>query len=167
MQHLGSVGELKCRIVVSDRRSHARTNYVSTRCIMHPSSSPPAQSFPLPTPILYPVDPPFLRIFHSDSLTRWSPPLPLLYTINFPPRAGPFKRRGEKYVRTDGRTDGWTDTERGCRISLADYRCKMSCQPLSRAQHAQDLQGLSRAQPAPTGHRHSQSAPLPFLPGRA
>jgi hypothetical protein len=40
-------------------------------------------------------------------------------------------------------------------------------QPLSRAQHAQDLQGLSRAQPAHAGHRHSQSAPLPFLPGRA
>ncbi len=32
---------------------------------------------------------------------------------------------------------------------------------------AQDLQGLSRAQPAHAGHRHSQSAPLPFLPGRA
>jgi hypothetical protein len=30
-----------------------------------------------------------------------------------------------------------------------------------------DLQGLSRAQPAHAGHRHSQSAPLPFLPGRA
>jgi hypothetical protein len=29
------------------------------------------------------------------------------------------------------------------------------------------LQGLSRAQPALAGHRHSQSAPLPFLPGRA
>ncbi len=27
--------------------------------------------------------------------------------------------------------------------------------------HAQDLQGLSRAQPARAGHRHSQSAPLP------
>ncbi len=40
-------------------------------------------------------------------------------------------------------------------------------QALSRAQHAQDLQGLSRAQPAPAGHRHSQSAPLPFFPGRA
>jgi len=34
-------------------------------------------------------------------------------------------------------------------------------QPLSRAQHAHDLQGLSRAQPARAGHRHSQSAPLP------
>jgi len=33
--------------------------------------------------------------------------------------------------------------------------------------HAQDLQGLSRAQPALAGHRHSQSAPLPFLLGRA
>jgi hypothetical protein len=32
---------------------------------------------------------------------------------------------------------------------------------------AQDLQGLSRAQPAHAGHRQSQSAPLPFLPGRA
>jgi hypothetical protein len=30
-----------------------------------------------------------------------------------------------------------------------------------------DLQGLSRAQPAHAGHRHSQSTPLPFLPGRA
>jgi hypothetical protein len=29
------------------------------------------------------------------------------------------------------------------------------------------VQGLSRAQPAHAGHRHSQSAPLPFLPGRA
>jgi len=36
-------------------------------------------------------------------------------------------------------------------------------QPLSRAQHAEDLQGLSRAQPALAGHRHSQSAPLPFF----
>jgi hypothetical protein len=32
---------------------------------------------------------------------------------------------------------------------------------------AQDLQGLSRAQPAHAGHHHSQSAPLSFLPGRA
>jgi hypothetical protein len=45
--------------------------------------------------------------------------------------------------------------------------CPARSQPLSRAQHAQSLQGLSRAQPAPAGHRHSQSAPLPFLPGRA
>jgi hypothetical protein len=29
------------------------------------------------------------------------------------------------------------------------------------------LQGLSRAQPAHAGYRHIQSAPLPFLPGRA
>jgi hypothetical protein len=29
------------------------------------------------------------------------------------------------------------------------------------------LQGLSRAQPAHAGHRHSQSTPISFLPGRA
>jgi len=38
---------------------------VGTRCIMHPSSSPPR---------------PVLPIAHSGSFTRWSPPLPLLYT---------------------------------------------------------------------------------------
>jgi len=66
------------------RQTHARTHrlrefiLVGTWCIMHPSSSPPARSFPLPTPVLYPVDPPFLRIFHSDSLPRWSPPRSLV-----------------------------------------------------------------------------------------
>jgi hypothetical protein len=104
---------------------------VGTRCIIHPSSPRPARSFPLPTPVLYPVDPPFLRIFHSDSLTRWSP-----FNLTdgeentsgrtnrrtekrtdrrtneqkqkgVPKSASPvqFKRRGEKYVRTDGETD--------------------------------------------------------------
>ncbi len=33
--------------------------------------------------------------------------------------------------------------------------------PLYYIKHAQDLQGLSRAQSARAGHRHSQSAPLP------
>jgi len=37
---------------------------------------------------------PLLRIFHSDSLTGWSPPVPLLYIINFSPRAGPPLPRG-------------------------------------------------------------------------
>jgi hypothetical protein len=31
-------------------------------------------------------------------------------------------------IKLNGQTDGRTDTERGCRIGLADYRCRMLCQ---------------------------------------
>jgi hypothetical protein len=69
---------------------------------------PPTRSFPLPTPILCPVNPPllriFLRIFQSDSLTCWSPPIPLLYIINFPPRVGP-----PRPVLAPARSDRLTD----------------------------------------------------------
>jgi hypothetical protein len=53
-----------CEHVTKDRLS-ILLKLVGTRCIMHPSSSPPH---------------PVLPIAHSGSLTRWSPPLPLLYT---------------------------------------------------------------------------------------
>jgi hypothetical protein len=67
----------------SSELSYASVNLVHNA----PVELPPARSFPLPTSVLYPVDPPpVLCIFHSDSLTRWSPPpVPLLYIINFPP----------------------------------------------------------------------------------
>ncbi len=52
-------------------------------------------------------------------------------------------------------------THRTCRDSPVPSPAVLATvtasQPLSRAQHAHDLQGLSRAPPAAAGHRHSQS----------
>ncbi len=57
-----------------------------------PVELPPARSFPLPTPVLYPVDPPprpsHFPLGFSNPLIP-PPPVPMLYIINFPPRAGP------------------------------------------------------------------------------
>jgi hypothetical protein len=51
-----------------------------------PVEIPPAQSFPLPTPVLYPVDPPPRPShFPLGFFNLLIPPLiPLLYIINFP-----------------------------------------------------------------------------------
>jgi hypothetical protein len=43
-------------------------------------------------------------------------------------RDGEKNTSGQTYGQIDERIDGWTNTERGCRIGLANYRCRMSCQ---------------------------------------
>jgi len=49
-----------------------------------------------------------------------------LGTGNFALRLAPGP--GGLNGQTDGQIDERTDTERGCRIGLTDYRCRMSCQ---------------------------------------
>jgi hypothetical protein len=58
--------------------------------LMHNASVelPSARSFPLPTPGFYLVDPPPSH-FPLGFFSPLIPPVPLLYIINFSPRAGP------------------------------------------------------------------------------
>jgi hypothetical protein len=110
---------------------------VGTRCIMHPSSSPPPSR-------------PILPIAHSGSLTRWSPPtLPLLYTA--------LEKNDSLLVLLPPCFYIVKCNKREC---CCIWLSGLGFQDLDIWLSGHGFQDLDK-QTLGTGHRHSQSAPLP------
>jgi hypothetical protein len=123
-----------------------------------PVELPPARSFPLPT------RPPLFRIFNSDSLTRRSPPSPVIYgtlTRRSPPFPS-YIRHWKKLLLPPCFYIAKCNERECCCIWLSGP----GFQDLDIRLSGPGFQDLDK-RTLGTGHRHSQSAPLPFLPGRA